>query len=335
MTTRTSLRQLSLCALFGLTAYLARPGMLAASDHGDTPLLINANRRDALITDLHVFIRDGRLVLAGCFDPAIPPSATGYTFASDLIVKFNINKSVPVSFDDAEDLATYGGTILDPVRVKADIVFTITFANPAAPLLKTSGVPLNRLGEIRFFTGLRDDPFIRGPRQGRNSAAIVIDLPLDMVVLNPSQATLLVWLTSRVPDLPGPFQDAAARSLRSMFPENDAMNTLEPWQHWTVLGVQPDVVILDTTRPVAYPNGRELADDVVDLVGDPRVLMNDAPFPAANDLPFLEEFPYLAPPHAPPPPADPAPGGIGGPGAPRLIPMDVTGEIQQHDVPDR
>jgi hypothetical protein len=39
-----------------------------------------------------------------------------------------------------------------------------------------------------------------------------------------------------------------------------------------------------------------LTDDVVDLVGDQRILGNDAPFPNENDVPFLNRFPYLAPP---------------------------------------
>ena len=46
----------------------------------------------------------------------------------------------------------------------------------------------------------------------------------------------------------------------------------------------------------AFPNGRELTDDVVDLVGHAGTLANDAPFPTTNDVPFLDVFPYLAPP---------------------------------------
>ena len=63
---------------------------------------------------------------------------------------------------------------------------------------------------------------------------------------------------------------------------------------------QPDVMIFDTSRAAEFPNGRALEDDVVDLVGDPRVLANDQPFPDENDLPFLDTFPYLAPPHPAP-----------------------------------
>lgn len=310
MMNQSSFRNRVGMSLIALFASFASANMAQAADHGDTPLLINANRRDALITDFHVFIREGNLVLSVCMNPAIPPEATSYTFASDLVVQIVINKSTPVGFDDAEDLATYGGTILNNSRLaKHDIELTFTFANPAAPLLKTNGLSLSRLNEVQTFIGLRDDPFIRGPRQGRNVAAIVVEMPLDMVT--PADSTILAWATSQVPTLTGPFQDMAGRALRSMFPENDPMNTLEPWQHATVMGVVPDVVIFDTSRPVAYPNGRELADDVVDLVGDPRVLMNDAPFPATNDLPFLTEFPYLSPPHGPPAATTKAPGRSG------------------------
>ena len=56
------------------------------------------------------------------------------------------------------------------------------------------------------------------------------------------------------------------------------------------------MIIFDTLEDAEYPNGRELTDDVVDLVGDPRPLSNDAPFPTANDVPFLDVLPYLAAP---------------------------------------
>jgi len=85
-----------------------------------------------------------------------------------------------------------------------------------------------------------------------------------------------------------------------MFKDNDAMNTLHPRKHFQNLGDPPDVIIFDTSLPAAFPNGRELTDDVVDLVGDTRVLANDGPpFPKKNDVPFLDVFPYLAPPHEP------------------------------------
>ena len=65
--------------------------------------------------------------------------------------------------------------------------------------------------------------------------------------------------------------------------------------------VLPDVVTIDFSKPVDFPNlnGRTLTDDVIDialaLVLDRTV--GDAI--DANDVPFLDSFPYLAPPHQP------------------------------------
>lgn len=86
------------------------------------------------------------------------------------------------------------------------------------------------------------------------------------------------------------------RSIRSQLIEDDLLNTLQPSKHASILNVTPDVLIYNTSLPAAFPNERELTDDVVDLVGDPRILESDEPFPNENDVPFLDEFPYLAPP---------------------------------------
>ncbi len=69
----------------------------------------------------------------------------------------------------------------------------------------------------------------------------------------------------------------------------------------------PDVVTIDFSKPVQFPNGRRLQDDVIDaavglvlnrgnpLGGGPGV--SDAI--NANDVAFLSTFPYLAAPHVP------------------------------------
>jgi hypothetical protein len=266
-------------------------GALSAADHGDTPALINANRRDALITDLHTFVRNGRLVLSVCMNPAIPVGTTTYSFASDITLRILIDRDSPVTFTNPSDLATYGGTVVMPSAIMEDVTFEVTFPDGQTPALVTTGLTPAAEGRIRSYAGLRDDPFIRGPRQGRMIAAVVLEIPLADIVT--SQPTLLIWATSNVPDVAGPFEELAGRSLRNMFPENDAMNSMHPNQHNAVMSVPPDVVIYNTSQPAAFPNGRELIDDVVDLVGDPRVTTTDAPFPSTNDVPFRENFPYL------------------------------------------
>ena len=69
----------------------------------------------------------------------------------------------------------------------------------------------------------------------------------------------------------------------------------------------PDVVTIDFSNPVQFPNGRTLTDDVIDaavglilnrgnvLGGGPGV--GDAI--NGNDVAFMSSFPWLAPPHAP------------------------------------
>ena len=123
----------------------------------------------------------------------------------------------------------------------------------------------------------------------------MLEVPLSSILSG--QDTILIWATSKVEEFDGPFQDLVGRSLRSMFPENNALNSLHPRQHRRRAGARPDVMIYNTALPAAFPNGRALTDDVVDLVGDNRVLANDSPFPSTNDKPFLATFPYLAVPH--------------------------------------
>jgi hypothetical protein len=71
--------------------------------------------------------------------------------------------------------------------------------------------------------------------------------------------------------------------------------------------VVPDTIKFDPTKPAAYPNGRKLTDQVVDITVaaalldlsvHPLDLLASLPVnPEANDVEFKAEFPYLADPH--------------------------------------
>ncbi len=268
-----------------------------AADHGDVPVIGGLGRADANISDLHVFRRGENLVLAIGTNTAIPVGATGFAWPPDVRFVFHLDNKAEVSFDDPADNATYGGTLDAPERLSSRIRFVVSVNSNGQPFLDDiDGVRGHWRNEVQFYAGLRDDPFIRGPRQGRNVNALVIEVPLKGVQHSQTHHTFVAWATSESAETGQQF-DLTGRSLRSMFPESQALNPLEPAEHFALQGVVPDVVIFNADQAAAYPNGREPTDDVVDLVGDPRVLGNDAPFPATNDRPFLVAFPYYATPH--------------------------------------
>jgi hypothetical protein len=293
---RASARRFLIAFAVFTAVWCAAPHAVRGSDHADTPQLVSIGRHDARISDLFAFTRGDRLVLILNTNPAIPGSVVEYAWPDDLEIQIAIDNDSEVSFSDANANAIFGGTIVNPAGIEEDITFDIDI-HKGVPRLKVKGIRGDVKKDIRFFAGLRDDPFIRGPQIGKNVAGIVIDLPLSAVLAD--GPAFLVWATTRVDDVAGPIVELGGRSLRSQLPPNLALNTLHPSRHQADLGLTPDVIIYDTTLPAAFPNGRELADDVIDLVGVPAILASDAPFPSANDVPFLPGFPYLAPPHLP------------------------------------
>lgn len=263
---------------------------IESADHGDAPALGTVFRNDAKLTDLFTFRDNNHLVIVLCADPNIPVGATEYAFQDDVTFEINIDRTTDVSYADSAANALYGGTVINPENIHPDIRFTITFED-GHPRMVVDGLHQDQ-NAVSLFAGMRDDPFIRGPRIGRNIAAIVLKMPLPFV--NKDQSQILVWATSRVPQMPDPQADLAGRALRSMF--TTTLNAMPPNQHTSLLGLAPDVVIYDTRFDAVYPNGRGLNDDVVDLVGNPGLLASDAPFPSTNDRPHSRKFPYLAAP---------------------------------------
>jgi hypothetical protein len=73
--------------------------------------------------------------------------------------------------------------------------------------------------------------------------------------------------------------------------------------------VIPDTLTINTSAAAGFPNGRTLTDPVIDvtlavILLDLTVAGQDATTlvgvnPTANDVEFLDAFPYLAAPHAP------------------------------------
>ena len=270
----------------------------------------------------------------------------------------------------------------DAIQNLKDIV-----SNTAAlDLIKAGNVAgLAQIGlPVKTFSGLRDDPFIRLPQQGKNVAAMAVELPQSLFT-HGRQKVLLSWSTTSHATVAGPVADVAGRSFATMFsPEQLAgldatgvsiknpdgtnkypsLNAIHPSLHVSTLEAKeadapvagtlnrnsfllpcqtpfqpfsavqsqtlatlvidcapgqrmlktPDVIIFDTTKAQAFPNGRDLDNDQIDYIGsifDPRVEnlrrgeMNvpanpldnhGVPFvlsPSANDVPHDANFPYL------------------------------------------
>jgi hypothetical protein len=63
----------------------------------------------------------------------------------------------------------------------------------------------------------------------------------------------------------------------------------------------PDIVTIDFSQPVVFPNGRQLEDDVIDVALQ-LILNRTAGITDAidsNDVAFSSAFPFLAAPHQP------------------------------------
>lgn len=268
-----------------LTAILVvgGPSTIIAADHGDTPFLIDEGRHDARLTDLYAFVRGDTLVIVVGTNPTIPTDLTAYRFPSDVKLAIKIDNHSEVLPDDPDGL---GGTIVDSDKIWPDHTIRIRFKK-GGPKVRSRDLDV-----VSFFAGLRDDPFIRVPRIGRNIYAFVLEVPVADVTRY--QDTVLIWAEMRLEG--HRMVDLGGQALRNQFDENLCLNDFPPRKHLKRCGLAPDVIIFDTSSsPAEFPNGRELTDDVVDLVGRPEEMMS----PVTNDLPFLEGFPYLAAPHTP------------------------------------
>jgi hypothetical protein len=247
-------------------------------------------------------------------NPFLPAEVTHYVFPTDVTYSFFVDRDSSVNFDDPVINAAFGGTVDRPINIREDITFNVTFDRsnrPGVEILGCSFTEAQRIrSHMRVFTGLRAEAFIFAPFVHNNIAGIVIDVPLSDIKKDSDK--LLLWSTSKVDEFAGPFQELAGRTLNSQFDEKLALNFIHPSQHKAALGLNPDLVILNTSAPSRFPNGRLLQDDIVDLVATLPAPYNDsrafdlefnlAGFHATlGDIaPLPGVFPYLANPNPQP-----------------------------------
>lgn len=199
-----------------------------------------------------------------------------------------------------------------------------------------TGMTLAEPAQIRLFAGLRSDPFfadVEGALHGmkwtghddfvgNNVDSIVLEMPTELLGAGP---VIGVWASiSRRRDgvleqldrggnpTINPFvnPDGQKNLYNSRQPVDDVDNYLGPWSQLlekggyspeearqAAMGVLPDLLIFDRTKPVAYPNGRKLIDDVFSY----RFAWLTHGKASASGLKphddLLWGFPYLGPPN--------------------------------------
>lgn len=362
----------------GLLLVGATVGSLSASDHADPVDLFNGARKEGRITDLFVFpatdARRGvkvpaekdrketfravankdanRLEIVFCVRPALtasPPFEGLDQFTYRIYA--DLHSADEASFQKGDpNLPRYGGTVNAPAEIAAD--FSITFRLDNTTRYAEKEVLIKEGGEwkrpkaadrIRWYSGVRDDPFIFPMFFGTNVVAAVISVPLDC--FPGGQQDFLFWATSH---LGGEQIDHVGRSQRTQLPRFDALNTVHPKDHIPALrkqdqdpglradlsrrflpppfklrpyDFQPDVMYFTRRLDPVYPNGRQLEDDVADLTckqgdcqlyelsfatKDPKPYAATGGRPVRNDKEFSDTFPYLADPWPDKEPALPA-----------------------------
>lgn len=302
-------------------------GIASAADHIDLPSSAGggqlSNRPDAQITDFYSFVAGSKLVLVLNVNPNLDPEVQSYKFPTDVSYKVNVDLDSAVSVGADVASKEFGGDIVNPGGISEDVVFEVTFDARNKPKLRVTGANVSRCDLIRLktrlFTGLRAETFIFAPFVRNNVGSIVMEVPVAAVVQR--QSKLLLWATTTVTLPEGMFTELGARALRSQFPPFAGLNALHPSQHVAAGFARPDVVIMDVSKHTVFPNGRALADDVVDVVAtftslptDPGTAAAEAtlcaqggpffpcPVPVsatADDIRILGRFPYLGRPYTP------------------------------------
>lgn len=257
-----------------------------ASDHADGPLLSELGRSDARIADFYSFTRHGNLVLIMTLLAELPENYADFHFRSDVIYRFHIDRNA--KFDEGNTPPAL--VIRDPESIQEDVLIEVRFGEGEGKI-QSSGL-FGANNQLRIFSGIRDEPFIRSTRHCKDLAAIVLELPLEQVVRASDQPIIIAWASTDLVGQADEQDDLAGQPYRSQLTEFRHLNNLHPSRHVSPKVAQPDVLVFDTRTPADFPNGRDLNDDVVSDLNLP--VRDDPTHCGRNEWGFLIDFPYLA-----------------------------------------
>lgn len=212
----------------------------------------------------------------------------------DTFAGYNVS-SIALNIPTADLLADSGDPVIG-VWSTANRMKTRVFEgnNSATPVNSGRWVQVSRLGnplvnEVVIPLGLKDAFNNLRPDQDAATLSVPDDgsgitIPL---VQDPELGRLIEALYGvDVPDAPR--NDLVAVFLTGIPGLNMPQGTVQP----------AEVLRYNTSMPAAWPNGRNVGDDVVDtaLSAVGGTALTDGA--NANDLPYLDSFPYLATPHS-------------------------------------
>jgi hypothetical protein len=303
-----------------------------AADHRDAPLV--SVRRDLDITDVYAFISPSNsqaLTLVLTVDPLLAPGTSG-PFNSKGTYQLLIDTD-----GNAKPNAVFNFRFKKPDaegQQAVKVAATGLGGRFRARGTTEQTIQLPRSGLL--FTGLRDDPFFFDQTNSRNGftfcgpdaadtfagtnvGAIVVEIPANLLRSN----TIGVWGATRrgtrqLDRLGLPLVNELVIGLA----DKDRYNKLPPARDERVFGtnvaaglgrlgndpttaaaladvIQPDVLSFSLDLPTAFPNGRRLEDDVVDVTLAQLRGATPTDCVDANDMAFQNTFPYLGQPHVP------------------------------------
>jgi hypothetical protein len=330
-------------ALLVLASLFLAPAVLRASDHADPALPAEFDPslvKEPNITGLFVFPEGDQLVLI--FNVFRSLSAPPPYQLEDYEYVLYLDLHSKIDYSDEQIRARYGGHVVHPEGISPDATITVSISNQAT-LADKKVEGLKNPEAIRWYVGVRDDPFIFTPFFGVNVVSMVMQIPLSS--FPEGQQDWILWGVTRKKG-EGEILDHIGRGLRTQLPRFGFINTLPPSQHAQAIEKaahasdgfrkfltrfvapatnlyddtfairyydgEPDVCIYTSRYPALFPNGRKLEDDIAYICcqfGD-CILQELAvsvgkiwPRPTVNDKPLSPEFPYLAEPWPEKPPA--------------------------------
>lgn len=289
----------SFVVLLALASLCFAPAALWASDHADPALPSEFDPslvKEPNITGLFVFPEGDQLVLVfnvyRSLSIAPPYDLEDYEF----VVYADLHSKI--DYSNADINARYGGHVVHPEGISPDVTIDIQLSNQAT-LAGKKVEGLKNPEAIRWYAGVRDDPFIFTPFFGVNVIAMVMSIPLSS--FPEGQQDWIFWGVTRKKGS-DEILDHVGRGLRTQLPRFGPINTLPPSQHvakldklahggmtvekfimeylapltnlWDYLlaqryyDMEPDVCIYTSRHPSRYPNGRRLEDDIAGIACD-------------------------------------------------------------------